>query len=101
MHVVKLFCFKMTTLPSVPLDHAVDMKDTYDNMKLLLDVIKYKEHKWQICRDLKVVALFLGMQLGYTKYCYYLCEWDSRAMKSHYKIKVWPNRRLCHVEKML
>ena len=34
--------------PSTPLRHGVDMKETYDNMKLLLDVIKYEEHKRQI-----------------------------------------------------
>jgi hypothetical protein len=40
--------------PSVPLVHAVDMKESYENMKLLL---------W----GFKVIALFLGLQLGYTK----------------------------------
>jgi len=46
-------------------------------MKLLLGKIKYDEFKWKLCGDLKVVALLLGLQLGCTKYCCLLCEWDS------------------------
>ena len=40
----------------------------------------------------KVVALLLGMQLGYTKYCCFLCEWDSRDKKNQYVNKLWPKR---------
>jgi len=32
------------------------------------------------------------MQLGYTKYCCFLCEWDSRDKKSHCVDKLWPKR---------
>ena len=60
--------------PSVPLSHAANMKESYESMKLLLGKIKYDEFKWKLCGDLKVVALLLGMQLGYTKYCCFLCE---------------------------
>jgi len=42
--------------------------------------------------DLKVVALLLGMQLGYTKYCCFLCEWDSWDKKNRYVNKLWPKR---------
>ena len=34
------------------------------------------------------------MQLGYTKYCCFLCEWDSRDKKNHYVNKLWPERTL-------
>ena len=78
-------------LPSVPLDHATNMKEIYDSMKLLLGKIKYDEFKWKLCGDLEVVALLLGIQLGYTKYCSFLCEWDSRDKKNHYVNKLWPN----------
>lgn len=80
-------------LKSVPIGYAVHMKETYANMKLLLEILQYKKYDWQICADLKVVAILLGMQLGYTKYCCFLCEWDSRAKKDHYKRKVWPKRQ--------
>jgi len=61
-------------------------------MKLLLGKIKYDEFKWKLCGDLKVVALLLGMQLGYTKYCCFLCEWDSRDKKNHHVNKRWTKR---------
>jgi len=38
------------------------------------------------------VALLLGMKLSYTKYCYFLCEWDSQDKKNHYVNKLWPKR---------
>jgi len=60
-------------------------------VKLLLVKIKYDEFKWKLCDDLKVVALLLGMQLGYTKYCCFLCGWDSQD-KNHYVNRLWPKR---------
>ena len=60
------------TMPSVPVGYAVLMKETYDNIKQLLTCINYAQHQWQLCGDLKVVALVMGLQLGYTKYCCFL-----------------------------
>ena len=48
--------------------------------------------KWKLCGDLKVVALLLRMQLGYTKHSCLLCEWDSRDKKNHYVNILWPKR---------
>lgn len=79
-------------LPTVPVAHAANMKETYSSMQLLLRYIRYEEHKWNICGDLKVIALLLGLQLGWTKYCCFLCEWDSRDKKNHYIRKQWPKR---------
>lgn len=78
--------------PSVPLAHATNMKENYINMKLLLQKIKYLQYMWNICADLKVVAMLTGLQAGYTKYCCFLCEWDSRARDKHYVEKNWPRR---------
>jgi hypothetical protein len=78
------------TFPSIPLAHAANMKESYERMKLLLGKTKYDEVKWELCGDLKVVALLLGTQLEYTKYCSFLCEWDSRKKKNHYVNKLWP-----------
>ena len=36
--------------------------------------------------------MLLGMQLGYTKYCCFLFELDSRDKKNHYLNKPWPKR---------
>ena len=69
------------------------MKETYQNMKTLLDCIDYVKHSWNICGDFKVIGLLLGMQSGYTKYCCFLCEWDSRDKKYHYVRKDWNLRQ--------
>jgi len=63
---------------SVAQVHAAGIKESYENMKLLLGKIQDEKCNWKICGDLKVTALFLGLQLGYTKFCCFLCEWDSR-----------------------
>ena len=75
--------------PSVPLADAANPKESYESMKLLLGKIKYGEFKWKLCGDLK--ALLLGMQLGYTKYCCFLCEWDSQDKKNRYVNKLGLN----------
>jgi hypothetical protein len=40
------------------------MKESYENMKLLLKKIQYEKYNWNICGDLKAIALLLGLQLG-------------------------------------
>jgi len=70
--------------PSVPLAYATNMNETYKNLKILLEKIQYEKYCWTICCDLKVIALLMGLQLGYTKFCCLLCEWDSRDKKNHY-----------------
>ena len=59
---------------TVPLARASNMKESYESMKRPLGNIKYDEFKWKLCGDLKIVALLLRMQLGYTKYCCFLYE---------------------------
>jgi len=81
------------TLPSVPVGHSVHNKESYENMKILMEAINYDKFKWQICGDLKVIALLLGLQQGFTKYCWLICEWDSRARSLHYSRKDWPARK--------
>jgi len=61
-------------------------------MQLLLGEIKYDKFKWKLYGDCKVVALLLGMQLGYAKYRCFLCEWGSRDKKNHYVNKLWLKR---------
>ena len=34
----------------------------------------------------------MGMQAGFTKYCCFLCLWDSRAVSQHYTQKDWGSR---------
>ena len=61
-------------LPSIPVAHAFGIKESDDSMKQLLQYIKYVTYKWNICADLKVIAILLGLQLGYTIFSCFLCE---------------------------
>lgn len=77
---------------SIPVAYSTHLKETYDNMAVLLMKINYRDYSWRICGDLKVVAILMGMQLGYTKFMCFLCEWDSRNRAEHYVRKMWPVR---------
>jgi hypothetical protein len=70
-------------LASIPLVHSTKLSESYETLKLVLETIKYHEHEWHICGDLKVIGLLLGQQRGYTKFPCFLCEWDSRARNKH------------------
>jgi hypothetical protein len=40
------------------------MKESFENIKMLLDKIQYEKYNWNISGDLWVIALLLGLQLG-------------------------------------
>ena len=86
--------------PSIPVVHTANMKESYDVMQLLHDKKDYKHHKWFICGDFKVIGILLGLQSGYTKYCWFLCTWDNKARYQHYNVKVWPARETLEPGKM-
>ena len=48
--------------PSMRVAHSVTMKETYENMRILLDKINCDRYKWQICGDLKVIAILVVLQ---------------------------------------
>ncbi|GBN21561.1 hypothetical protein AVEN_124915-1 [Araneus ventricosus] len=74
-------------LPSIPVAYSVDTKETFENISRILDKICYHDYNWKHCTDLKVVALLTGLQTCYTKYCCFLCEWDSLARDKHYILR--------------
>ena len=53
---------------AIPIGHSVYLKEKHENLKVVLDLLKYDDHKWIICVDLKMVNFLLGQQGGYTKY---------------------------------
>lgn len=63
---------------SIPVGHSVHMKEDYDNLVIILGKIQYKDHKWAVCGDLKIISMILGQQGGYTKFPCYLCTFDTR-----------------------
>lgn len=76
----------------IPVAHSTVLKEEYHNLELVLKKIKYEEHKWLVCGDLKIITIILGQQSGFTKYPCFLCEWDSRARDEHYVKSIWPSR---------
>lgn len=74
---------------SVPVAVSTDTKETYNSMKLILEAVKYNEHQWKICADLKVITILSGLQCGYTKNMCFLCLWNSRYKGNQYAKKDW------------
>jgi hypothetical protein len=48
--------------------HAIHMKEI-QNLQVLLQKIRYEEHRWNMCADVKVIAILTVLQGGYTKFC--------------------------------
>lgn len=48
--------------PSIPIAHAVDMKEIYESIVLILQITNYNKYKRKICTC-----------TGYTKNCCFLC----------------------------
>jgi len=38
---------------SAPVTHGVQLKETYENVAVLFENIKYAEHNWLVCGDRK------------------------------------------------
>ena len=78
--------------PSLPPAHSVYLKETYENVKTVLNVLKYDQYNWEVIGDFEVIDFLMGMQEGFTKYPCYHCLWDSRDTKAYYQKQVWPKR---------
>jgi hypothetical protein len=76
----------------VPIAYSSHLKENYENIDFMLNKISYSNHQWQICSDLKVIGMLLGLQPGNTKMPCFMCEWDSRARDLHWKNTLWPCR---------
>ena len=68
------------------------LQEEHNEIKTVIDLLKYHEHNWTICVDLKMVNFLLGQQRRFTKYPCYLCMWESRAREKHWNQKEWPIR---------
>ena len=99
--VSKQFYSAMATNSSLPLAHSVLFKETYENVKTALNVLKYDQYNWKVIGDFKMKAFLMGMQGGFTKYPCYLCLWDSRDTKASIKSKYARNVRNLLLEKKM
>ena len=56
--------------PSISLIHVTALKETHETIELILHLINYFAYNWNwnICGDLKVIGLLLGMQMGYARH---------------------------------
>ena len=79
-------------LPSVPIAYSTTMKESYDNVKLILEKIQYNRYQWLICSDLKMDGILLGHQPGNTKFPCFFCLFDAQHRELHYKDTQWPMR---------
>ena len=89
-----LKCFlqhNKNTFAFIPIGHSVQMKESYDSMKQVVEKLKYSEHNWKTCGDLKIVRMLLEQQGGCTKYPCFPCLWDSRAKEDQW-VKHGPNK---------
>jgi hypothetical protein len=77
---------------SFPVENSSHLMETYENLEILLNKMKCKEHGWLICGHFQVLCMLLGQQPGFTKFPCFLCEWDSRARSKHWKQKHWPSK---------
>ena len=80
-------------LGSLPIAHSTKVKEKYPTIALVMKKIRYDEHEWVICVDLKMIIFLSGQQGGYTKYPCFICSWDSRAKSEHWTRKDWPPRQ--------
>ena len=44
----------------VPVSHPVRLQEEHDDIKTVIDLLKYHKHNWTICVDLKMVNFLLG-----------------------------------------
>ena len=91
----RLLAARVEIAPS-SIAHSTKLKEMYENLQIVLGKINYWEHQWKVCGDLKVSTLILDQQSGFTKNSCFLCLWDSRDRKYHYRDNEWPKRTEFH-----
>jgi hypothetical protein len=79
------------TVASIQIAHSIHLKETYQNLRIVLEKMKYREHNWNLCSNMKILGMLLG-QGGYTKFPCFVCEWDSITRDKHWTTKDWSKR---------
>jgi hypothetical protein len=47
---------------SIPVAQSIHLKETYENLQRVLEKIKYHEHEWSLCGDIKVSGILLAQK---------------------------------------
>lgn len=63
---------KGNALGSLSFTRSIKVKKEYSVISLVMEKIKYIEHKWVICVDLKMVNFYRNQQGVYTKHSYFI-----------------------------
>jgi hypothetical protein len=53
--------------------HSIHLQETYENLRIVVEKIKYRKHNWYLCGHIKMLGLLLEQQGGHTKFPYFLC----------------------------
>ena len=77
---------------SMPVVVAARLKDSYNNIEILLSKIRFSNYQWSLCGDLKIIRILMRMQGGITNHCCFLWLWDSHVTAKHHEAKEWPAR---------
>lgn len=78
--------------PAIPIVYARNIGESYESVKNVCALISYDNLQLQVCGDLKMVGILMGLQPGYIKNMCFLCLWDSRCKSNQYKHERWPLR---------
>ena len=41
--------------PSIPIAHLAQLKESYDNIEILLNTICYSDYQWSLCSKFRVI----------------------------------------------
>lgn len=78
--------------PSIPIAYGVGIKEEYEMVSVIIDLILYTRYQFKIVADSKVIAILMGLQSGYTAFSCHLCLWHSRKDDERYTTDIWPPR---------
>ena len=93
---------KTNNKPSIPLAYGTNLKETHESLGNILKNIKYEQHKWKICCDLKVINIMQGIisKGGFPNYFCFLCDWDSRYQGNQYECSTWKARDAHNIKRL-
>lgn len=62
----------------VPLLFSTSLSESYEDIKIVLEILNYDIFNWKFIADLKVLNCVAGLNGSYCKFCCIFCLWNSR-----------------------